>query len=148
MGVRTNAFGPIVGVAAAGALVWVATRLNGDATWRYWAVLGVLAGGGIALAVALRSSSGTLGLGSVLGFLLGFVPAAICTVWIAIAGEPHSNWFRDHVTRWSSDIGIGRLVTDMARFTPALALGLGVVLGSMAMLVARRAPYRGRIGRR
>jgi hypothetical protein len=137
---RGYAFGTIVGVAAAGALVWVATRLNGDATWRYWAVLGVLAGAGLALAVALRSSSGALGLGSPLGFVVGFVPAAVCVVWIAIAGQPHSNWFRGHITSWSGDIGIGHLVSDMTTFTGALALGLGVVFGSMPVLVARRAP--------
>ncbi len=138
MGDRGYAFGTLVGAAAAGALVWVATRLSGDATWRYWAVLGVLAAAGIVLAVALRSTSGALGLGSPLGFVLGFVPAAICVVWIAIAGQPHANWFRSHVVSWSSDIGIGRLVVDMTKFTPALALGLGVVFGSMPMLVARR----------
>ena len=62
------------------------------------------------------------------------------TVWVAIAVQPSSG----AVSRWSHDIGIGRVVSDLGVHVGVLAFGTGVVFGSVTGLVRlrRRAPFR------
>src|SRR5205823_3678698 len=86
-------------------------------------------------------------------FLLGFLPVLICAGWIIVAAEPHGNWFRNHVTAWSSDIGVFHVVRDIATFNGVLAFGIGLVfaytlepamLGRRRAVVATDAPVAGR----
>jgi hypothetical protein len=65
--------------------------------------------------------------GSVL--LIAFVPVAVVTLWIVLAGEPGSEWFHRHVSAWSGDIHVRSFVTDMLVYVPVLAFGTGLVLG-------------------
>src|SRR5207237_222008 len=56
--------------------------------------------------------------------------------------EPHGNWFRHHVTAWSSDIGVLHVVRDIATFNGVLAFGIGLVSAYVlepAMLARRGA---------
>ena len=132
----------LIGIAAAGALIWVATRVGTATTWRYWAVLGILAGAGLALALTQRTAYGAWSEVTPLGFLLALVVAVVCAGWIAVVGQPHPNWFRDHLTSWSDDIGILGLVQRMTTYVDVMAFGLGALLASApgAFGRAARAP--------
>jgi hypothetical protein len=124
--------------AAAGFLLWLAAQFNMHNTGGYWAALGVVAGCGLLLGLAqLRGSGGN----PPAMLLLDFVPVLVCAGWILVYAEPRSNWFRDHVSRWSGDIGIGGVVHDVATFNGVLAFGIGLVFGYMLeprMLARRR----------
>jgi hypothetical protein len=130
----------VLGIAAAGALMWVASRVEGASTWRYWAVLGLLAAGGLAFALTQRTAYGAWAEVTPLGFLLAFVVAVICIGWIAVAGQPHPNWFRDHVLSWSGDIGIRGFVESMTTYVSVMAFGFGALLASTPGAVRRPVP--------
>ncbi len=126
--------GPVTLIAAgcAGVVIWLATQVNDSTTGGYWAVYGLIAGAGLIMAVSQVAGGWTkwgwprISPGVVLFALL---PVAVCVLWIAFAGQPHSNWFRSHVLNWSGDIGIGGLVDDFIEYLGVLAFGLGLVLG-------------------
>src|SRR5207302_5449939 len=86
----------LLGIGAAGVLIWVATRVGEQSTWRYWASLGLLAGAGLAFALTQRTAYGAWSEVTPLGFLLALVVAVICVGWIAVFGQPHGNWFKSH----------------------------------------------------
>jgi hypothetical protein len=44
--------------------------------------------------------------------------------------QPNSNWFRDHVVRWSSSIGVLDVVHDLGTWLGVLALGIGFTFGA------------------
>lgn len=126
--------GPVTLIAAgcAGLVIWLATQVNDSTTGGYWAAYGLIAGAGLIMAVSQvaggwtkwgwpRISPGVL--------LFALLPVAVCVLWIACTGQPHSNWFRSHALNWSGDIGIGGLVHDFIEYLGALAFGLGLVLG-------------------
>jgi hypothetical protein len=62
--------------------------------------------------------------------LLAFVPALIASGWVIIAGQPHPNWFQQHVSAWSTEIGIGGIVEQLLPLSPVLAFGLGLLLAA------------------
>src|SRR5882724_6646596 len=118
----------LLGAAVGGFLVWLATQVNGQSTGGYWAEHGLLAGAGLVLALALAFGSTTRGLRPAFSpgrFLFAFLPVLIAVAWTAIADQPHGNWFRGHSTAWSSDIGIGGVVSDFGGVLAALALAVG-----------------------
>jgi hypothetical protein len=126
----TRAFSTLLGVALAGGLVWVAAQPHRDHTGGYWAMMGILAAAGLALALARLPDTGVRTLvPSLHTFVFGFIPALIASAWVIVATQPHGNWFRRHVLNWSSDIGITRVVRDLEPFAIVLAVGVGVVLG-------------------
>ena len=135
---RGTPFTIVLGVLAAGALIWVATRIDGTTSWRYWASLGVLAAAGLVFALSQRASYAAWAVGAVAAFLLAFLPAAIAAGWIAVAGMPHSDWARNHVLAWSGDIGIRGLVVDLTRYVSVMAFAVGALLASAPALVAGR----------
>jgi hypothetical protein len=128
----------LLGIGAAGVLIWIATRVGDYSTWRYWAALGLLAGAGLAFALTQRTAYGAWAEVTPLGFLLALVAAVICVGWIAAVGEPHSNWFRNHFSSWSHDIGIRSFVGHMTRYVSVMAFGFGALLASAPGAVGRR----------
>ncbi len=48
----TRAFFTLIGAGAAGGLIWVGAQLSHDTTGQYWARIGIVAGAGLALALA------------------------------------------------------------------------------------------------
>jgi hypothetical protein len=48
---------------------------------------------------------------------------------VLLATQPETNWFRDHVRSWSSDIGIDGLVSDLGEYVAVLGFGIGLVFG-------------------
>ncbi len=104
-----RAYALLLGIGVAGALIWVAARLAGQETWRYWAALGVLTGAGLALALSQRTAYGAWTGAAPPGFLLALAVAVICVGWIAAVGEPRSNWFFNTTSRRGRTIsGSGR----------------------------------------
>jgi hypothetical protein len=133
----TRATLTLIGVAVAGGLLWLATRIIPDeltsaSRGEYWAALGLVALGGLALAVSQLLGGWTKwGWPRISGnvFLLGFLPTLIAGGWIIAAQEPENYWLGRHVRSWSDNIGIEGLVNDLGLMIPAIALGIGLVFG-------------------
>ena len=126
--------GPVtlIGAAAAGLLIWIATQLNNGHESGYWGIIGLMAAAGLVMALSQllggwtkwgvpRISAGV--------FLFAFVPVAIVSLWVILAGEPQHAWFHNHVMAWTRDIHVSGLVTDMLTYIPVLAFGAGLVFG-------------------
>jgi hypothetical protein len=120
----------LLGIAAVGALVWVATRIGEASTWRYWAAMGVIAGAGLLFALSQRTAYGAWSEVTPLGFALAFVVALICGGWIVAAGQPTPNWLRDHILSWSGDMGIRGFVERMTTYASVLSCGFGALIAS------------------
>jgi hypothetical protein len=128
----TRGVATLLGAAAAGLLIWLASQVNGDSTGGYWAEYALLAAAGLALAFSQilggwtkwgwpRVSAGV--------FLLGFVPALVAGGWLLLGHQPADNWFRTHVLNWSNDAGVDGLVADLRDYVPVVAFGLGLLFG-------------------
>jgi hypothetical protein len=128
----TRALFTLVGAAAAGLLVWLSTQVNDHTTGGYWAVYGLIAAAGLAMALSQLLGGWTKwGWPRVSApvFLLAFVPTLIVAGWVIAAGQPHGNWLHDHVVNWSGDIHVRGLVNDLKEYIPVLAFGIGLVFG-------------------
>ncbi|HXV57666.1 MAG TPA: hypothetical protein VD704_07350 [Gaiellaceae bacterium] len=121
----------LVGVAAAGFLIWLATQFDLDSTSEFWAAMGILAGAGLALGLSqllggwTKWGAPTFSPGV---FLLGFLPAFVVVGGILVATRPTGTEEGEDVAGWIRDIGLGGLAEDLVRFQGVLAFGLGVVL--------------------
>src|ERR671919_2800656 len=121
----------LIGVAAAGFLIWLATLFELGETGEFWGAMGLVAAAGLALGLSQIFGGWTKWGIPVLSpgvFLLAFVPAAIIVGWILLATQPEGGWQQSRLQGWSDDIGILGFVEDMGIFPAALALGLGLVL--------------------
>jgi hypothetical protein len=122
----------LLGAAAAGLLVWLATQIDGGSNGGYWAVYGLIAAAGLVMAFS-QILGGWTKWGwprlSLNVFLIAFLPVLVAAGWVVIAHQPDSNWFRGHVLDWSSDIGILGLVRDLTEYVAVLAFGVGLVFG-------------------
>jgi MFS family permease len=131
----TRAALTLLGVTLTGVLLWLATQVLPDESasrGEYWAALGFVALGGLAIAVSQLLGGWTKwGWPRISGnvFLLGFLPTLIVGGWMLAAQEPENYWLGRHVRSWSSDIGIEGLVNDLGLMIPAIALGIGLVFG-------------------
>ena len=121
----------VIGVAAAGFLIWLATLFDLGETGEFWGAMGLIAAAGLALGLSQIFGGWTKWGIPVLSpgvFLLAFVPTAIIVGWILLATQPEGGWQQSRLQGWSDDIGILGFVEDMGIFGAALALGLGLVL--------------------
>jgi hypothetical protein len=122
----------LLGAAAAGLLVWLATQINDGTTGGYWAVYGLIAAAGLSMALSQLFGGWTkwgLPRLSINVFLLAFIPVLVAAGWVVLATQPDPNWFRDHIRDWSSDISISGLVHDLGEYVSVLAFGIGLVFG-------------------
>jgi len=128
----TRATTTLVFSAAAGLLIWLATQISNDQVGGYWARVGLVAGAGLLMALS-QLLGGWTKWGwprlSIAVFITAFIPVAIVSLWIVLAGEPGSGWFHNHVMSWSRDIHVSGLVTDFLYYIPVLAFGTGLVFG-------------------
>jgi hypothetical protein len=128
----TRATTTLVSSAAAGLLIWLATQISNDHVGGYWARVGLVAGAGLLMALS-QLLGGWTKWGwprlSIAVFITAFIPVAIVSLWIVLAGEPGSGWFHNHVMSWSRDIHVSGLVTDFLYYIPVLAFGTGLVFG-------------------
>jgi CubicO group peptidase (beta-lactamase class C family) len=126
-----RAFFTVIGVAAAGFLIWLATLFDLGETGEFWGAMGLVAAAGLALGLSQIFGGWTKWGIPVLSpgvFLLAFVPTAIIVGWILLTTQPEGGWQQSRLQGWSDDIGILGFVDDMGLFGAALALGLGLVL--------------------
>lgn len=126
----------LIGVAVAGFLIWFgasALPSEGEATiGEFWWAVGLIAAAGLTMALSQLLGGWTKWGRPRISrnvFLLGFLPALIAGGWAVVAAEPGDHWLGSHVRDWSDDIGLENLVGDLAKAWPALALGVGLVLG-------------------
>jgi hypothetical protein len=134
---RTRAGATLIGVACAGALLWVAAQISRGTIGGYWAAYGVVTGAGLVLAVTqLRGRSGH----PPAMFALGFLPVLICAGWVLLGMQPHGNWFRDHVLAWSGHMGIKDVVLDLGTWLGVLAFGIGYTFGLVLEPMRKPAP--------
>jgi hypothetical protein len=128
----TRATTTLLAAAVAGFLIWLASQFSNHHEGGYWAIMGLLAGAGLVMALS-QLLGGWTKWGwprlSIPFFLLAFVPIAIVCLWVIVAGEPHNAWLHRHVLAWSSDIHIRGLVNDVMRYIPVFAFGTGLVFG-------------------
>jgi hypothetical protein len=128
----TRATTTLVFSAVAGLLIWFATQISNDHVGGYWARVGLVAGAGFLMALS-QLLGGWTKWGwprlSIAVLVTAFVPVAIVSLWVVLAGEPGSGWFHNHVLSWTRDIHVSGLVTDFLYYIPVLAFGTGLVLG-------------------
>ena len=120
----------LLGVAAAGFLVWLATTFDLSSTSEYWTAMGILAGAGACLGLSqllggwTKWGTPTFSPGV---FLLAFVPTLVAVGGILVATRPTDTEEGDQVAGWISDIGLGGVAEDLIVFQGVLAFALGVV---------------------
>jgi hypothetical protein len=128
----TRATTTLLGAGVAGLLIWIATQISNDHIGGYWARVGLVAGAGLVMALS-QLLGGWTKWGwprlSLPVLVIGFVPVAVVSLWIVLAGEPSNGWFHNHVMSWTGDIHVSGLVTDLLYYIPVLAFGSGLVLG-------------------
>jgi hypothetical protein len=128
----TRATTTLVFSAGAGLLIWFATQIGNDNIGGYWARVGLVAGAGLLMALS-QLLGGWTKWGwprlSIAVLITAFIPVAIVSLWIILAGEPGSGWFHNHVMSWSRGIHVSGLVTDFLYYIPVLAFGTGLVFG-------------------
>jgi hypothetical protein len=146
----TRATLTLIGVVAAGFLIWLAWQVGdlneGTNNGRYWATCGLLAAAGLTMALSQLLGGWTKwGWPRVSGsvFLLAFLPALIVGGWAIAHAAPGDDWLSDHVRDWSGDLGITGLVGDLGQFFPAVAFGIGLVFGFTFDTSGPRVPERG-----
>ena len=120
----------LLGVAAAGFLVWVAQLVDLNGTDEFWAAMGIVACAGIALGLS-QLFGGWTKWGwptiSPMVLLLGFLPTLIVGGWILLARQPDGGWQQSRFDGWTSDIGVTGFVDAMEPFLPVIALVIGLV---------------------
>jgi MFS family permease len=129
----------LIGAALAGFLVWLAADVfdeggifEADETGRYWATVGLLAAAGLVMALSQLVGGWTKWGAprlSVPVFLVGFVPALIAGSWLLFYVDPGDYWLANKVRDWSNDLGVENFAQDVGSLFPAIAFGLGLVLG-------------------
>ena len=128
----TRATTTLLAAGVAGFLIWIATQISNDHVGGYWARVGLVAGAGLVMALSQLLGGWTKwGVPRISPhvLLVAFVPVAVASLWVILAGEPGSSWFHSHVMSWTRDIHISGLVTDLLYYIPVLAFGTGLVFG-------------------
>jgi hypothetical protein len=141
----TRATTTLLAAAVAGFLIWLATQIGNDHVGGYWARIGLVAGAGLVMALSQLLGGWTkwgVPRISAAVFLTAFVPVAIVSLWIILAGEPGNGWFHNHVMPWTRDIHVSGLVTDLLYYIPVFAFGTGLVFGYSFDTTGPRLPDR------
>jgi hypothetical protein len=118
----------LIGVAAAGLLLYVASQFDVDTTGQYWAWIGFMAAAGLVIALSQLLGGWTKWgwprlSGSV--FLLGFLPALVVGGLVLLYAQPDGAFGQG----WADDLGVDGLAQDLVSVLPAIAFGLGLVFG-------------------
>lgn len=121
----------LLGAAAAGFLIWLASEFDLGSTGEYWAAMGILAGAGACLGLSqllggwTKWGAPTISPGV---FFLAFLPALVAVGGILVATRPTGTDEGEQVAGWIQDIGLGGVAEDLISFQGVLAFGLGVLL--------------------
>ena len=128
----TRATTTLIAAGVAGLLIWIATQISNDHIGGYWARIGLVAAAGFVMALSQLLGGWTkwgVPRVSAAVLLTAFVPVAVVSLWVILAGEPSNGWFHNHVMAWTRDIHVSGLVTDLLYYIPVLAFGSGLVFG-------------------
>jgi hypothetical protein len=134
----------LLGVVAAGLLIWLATVFDLDSTGEFWAAMGLLAAAGFVLGFSQLLGGWTkwgLPIVSPGVFLLGFLPALILGGGILLATRDTGQGTRDTVSGWAQDLGIEAFVQDMSLFQGAIAFAIGLVFSFVFDTAGPRREY-------
>lgn len=134
----------LLGVVAAGFLIWLATVFDLDATGEFWAAMGILAAAGFVLGISQVLGGWTkwgLPVVSPGVFLFGFLPALILGGGILLATRDTGQGTRDTVSGWAQDLGIEGFAQDMSVFQGAIALAIGLVFSFVFDTAGPRREY-------
>jgi hypothetical protein len=134
----------LLGVVAAGFLIWLATIFDLDATGEFWAAMGILAAAGFVLGFSQLLGGWTKWGVPILSpgvFLLGFLPALILGGGILLATRDTGQGTRDTVSGWAQDLGIEGFVQDMSLFQGAIAFAIGLVFSFVFDTAGPRREY-------
>ena len=130
-----RALSTLLGVAAAGFLLWLASAIGfplGEAsTTEYWVAMALIAGAGLVLGLSQLFGGWTKWGWPTLSptvFLLGFLPTLVVGGWILLAKQPQDGVQEGRFDRWSGDLGISGLVNDLNLVLPAIPLVIGLAL--------------------
>jgi hypothetical protein len=141
----TRATTTLIAAGVAGLLIWIATQISNNHVGGYWARVGLVAAAGLVMALSQLLGGWTkwgMPRISAAVLLTAFVPVAIVSLWVILAGEPSTGWFHNHVMSWTRDIHVSGLVTDMLYYIPVLAFGSGLVFGYSFDTTGPRVPER------
>jgi drug/metabolite transporter superfamily protein YnfA len=122
----------LIGAAGTLLLVWTATLPQEHTTGGYWATYGLIAAGGLALALSQIVGGWTkYGWPRISGavFAIGFLPTLVVSAWILIVTQHHGGWEQGRLSRWSGDLGISHFIQSVGPYKAAFALTFGLVLG-------------------
>src|SRR5918911_568044 len=128
----TRATTTLIAAGVAGLLIWIATQISNDHVGGFWARIGLVAAAGFVMALSQLLGGWTkwgVPRISAAVLLTAFVPVAVVSLWVILAGEPSHGWFHNHVMSWTRDIHVSGLVTDLLYYIPVLAFGSGLVFG-------------------
>jgi hypothetical protein len=128
----TRATVTLIAAAIAGFLIWIASQIGASSNGGYWATYGVIAAAGLIMALSQLLGGWTkwgLPRISISVLLWAFIPVAIAVLWMLIFHQPHHGLGRNHIRKWSDDIGVGGFVKDFKEYVAVLAFGLGLVFG-------------------
>jgi hypothetical protein len=134
----------LLGVLAAGFLIWLATLFNLDSTGEFWAAMGILAAAGFVLGFSQLLGGWTKWGFPVLSpgvFLLGFLPALILGGGILLATRDTGQGTRETVSGWAQDLGIEGFAQDMSLYQGAIAFGIGLVFSFVFDTAGPRREY-------
>jgi hypothetical protein len=134
----------LLGVAAAGFLIWLATIFDLDVTGEFWAAMGLLAAAGFVLGFSQLLGGWTKWGVPILSpgvFLLGFLPALILGGGILLATRDTGQGTRDTVSGWAQDLGIEAFVQDISLFQGVIAFAIGLVFSFVFDTAGPRREY-------
>src|SRR5919106_3678013 len=134
----------LLGVVAAGFLIWLATLFSLDSTGEFWAAMGLLAAAGFVLGFSQLLGGWTKWGVPIMSpgvFLLGFLPALILGGGILLATRDTGQGTRDTVSGWAQDLGIEGFVQDMSLFQGAIAFAIGLVFSFVFDTAGPRREY-------
>jgi hypothetical protein len=118
----------LIGAAAAGVLLWIASQVDAEGLGGFWLFMALLAGAGLCIPISQLLGGWTKWgwpRASLNVLLLGFVPALVAGGLVILHAQPESAWGRG----FAGDIGLGNLAEDMAAVLPAIAFALGALFG-------------------
>ena len=118
----------LIGAAAAGVLLWIASQVDAESMGGFWLFVGILAAAGLCIPISQLLGGWTKWgwpRASLNVFLLGFLPAFVAGGLVLLHAQPESAWGRG----FAGDIGLGNLAEDMTVVLPAIAFALGALFG-------------------
>jgi hypothetical protein len=118
----------LIGAAAAGVLLWIASYVDAESLGGFWLFMGILAAAGLCIPISQLLGGWTKWgwpRASLNVFLLGFLPALVVGGLVVLHAQPEDAMGRS----WAGDIGAADLAEDLKAVLPVIAFALGALFG-------------------